>query len=252
MSSDPGPQPVRIPADSTVLDGDLTLTPHGESIVLFAHGSGSSRHSPRNRYVAAALNARGYGTLLMDLLTTEEEQVDLRTREMRFDIGRLAERLTAAVDWLDSHSATATLPIYAYGASTGAAAALITAADRPMRVRGVISRGGRPDLAGETLHRVKSPVLLIPAEPTRSCAESTPTRPTRCARPATTSTKSSCPRPPTCSRNPARSTPSSTPPSTTCTAGRRAPRSSRTVGWSQQRTAAGTQPAGAGPARKPH
>lgn len=161
MSSDPGPQPVRIPADSTVLDGDLTLTPHGESIVLFAHGSGSSRHSPRNRYVAAALNARGYGTLLMDLLTTEEEQVDLRTREMRFDIGRLAERLTAAVDWLDSHSATATLPIYAYGASTGAAAALITAADRPMRVRGVISRGGRPDLAGETLHRVKSPVLLI-------------------------------------------------------------------------------------------
>lgn len=164
MTSSSGPQPVRIPADSTVLDGDLALTPRAESVVLFAHGSGSSRHSPRNRYVAATLTTRGYGTLLMDLLTAEEEQVDLRTREMRFDIGRLAERLTAAVDWLDSHSATATLPVYAYGASTGAAAALITAADRPTRVRGVISRGGRPDLAGEALHKVKSPVLLIAGE----------------------------------------------------------------------------------------
>jgi dienelactone hydrolase len=161
VASDVGAEPVRIAADGAVLDGDLALPAAARSVVLFAHGSGSSRHSPRNRYVAEALNRAGFATLLMDLLTPDEEDVDLRTRELRFDIPRLANRLTAAVDWLDEHSITAAMPVVLFGASTGAAAALITAADRPARVRGVISRGGRPDLAGEAIVRVRAPTLLI-------------------------------------------------------------------------------------------
>jgi putative phosphoribosyl transferase len=161
VTRDIGPEPVRIHADGTVLDGDLILPPQPESVVLFAHGSGSSRHSPRNRHVAAAVNRAGFATLLIDLLTPEEERLDARTGEVRFDIPRLAERLTAAVDWLNDHSTTATLPTYLFGASTGAAAALITAAERDSRTAGVISRGGRADLAGDVLHRVHAPVLLI-------------------------------------------------------------------------------------------
>ena len=161
MGSHAGTQSVRIATDGAVLDGDLALPAAARSVVLFAHGSGSSRHSPRNRYVAEALNGAGFATLLMDLLTPDEENVDLRTRQLRFDIPRLANRLTAAVDWLAEHSVTAATPVVVFGASTGAAAALITAADRPGRVRGVISRGGRPDLAGAAIDRVHAPTLLI-------------------------------------------------------------------------------------------
>jgi putative phosphoribosyl transferase len=156
---------VRIPSAGTVLDGDLAVPAEGvRGVVLFAHGSGSSRHSPRNRRVAGALQEIGWATLLLDLLTPEEEQIDLRTRELRFDISRLAARLTAAADWLAEQRETAELPLAVFGASTGAAAALITAADRPERVQLVISRGGRPDLAGDALHRVRAPTLLIVGE----------------------------------------------------------------------------------------
>jgi pimeloyl-ACP methyl ester carboxylesterase len=130
-------------------------------VVLFAHGSGSGRHSPRNRQVAAGLQDAGYGTLLLDLLTEAEERIDVETRALRFDIPLLAERLTAAADRLGADAATTSLPLALFGASTGAAAALITAADRPDRVAAVISRGGRPDLADRALERVRAPTLLI-------------------------------------------------------------------------------------------
>ena len=130
-------------------------------MVLFAHGSGSSRFSPRNQQVATALQRAGYGTLLMDLLTGPEEEVDARTRQLRFDIGLLAGRLTEAADWLGVAEGTAGLPLAIFGASTGAAAALITAAERSERVGAVVSRGGRPDLAGEALARVRAPTLLV-------------------------------------------------------------------------------------------
>lgn len=150
----------------TQLRGDLTMPAAARGIVVFAHGTGSSRHSPRNRYVAHALVEAGFATLLIDLLTLEEEQVDRRTREWRFDIPLLASRLTGAVDWLGRNRAgrdsqTSVLPVVTFGASTGAAAALITAAERPEKVRGVISRGGRADLAGDALKKVSAPVLLI-------------------------------------------------------------------------------------------
>lgn len=156
---------VRVPTAGVLLDGDLALPvaqPRG--VVLFAHGSGSSRRSPRNRRVARVLQESGWATLLMDLLTPQEEQIDLRTRELRFDIARLAERLTGAADWLGQQNDTAQLPLALFGASTGAAAALITAAERPERVRLIISRGGRPDLAGDALARVQAPTLLIVGE----------------------------------------------------------------------------------------
>ena len=156
---------VRIRTAGVSLDGDLAVPvtdPRG--VVLFAHGSGSSRHSPRNRRVARVLQESGWATLLLDLLTPQEEQVDLRTREIRFDVARLAERLTGAADWLGQQSDTAQLPLALFGASTGAAAALITAAERPERVRLVISRGGRPDLARNALDRVQAPTLLIVGE----------------------------------------------------------------------------------------
>lgn len=154
-------QPVRIHADDSMLDADLAVPSGAASVILFAHGSGSSRHSPRNQHVAAALNDAGFATVLMDLLTPKEDEIDRQTRELRFDIPRLARRLTVAVDWLADHSVTSTMPVFLFGASTGAAAALISAADRPGRVHGVVSRGGRTDLAGEALGRVRCPVLLI-------------------------------------------------------------------------------------------
>jgi pimeloyl-ACP methyl ester carboxylesterase len=152
---------VRIETEGVVLDGDLSAPTPVKGVVVFAHGSGSSRHSPRNRRVAAALQGVGFATLLMDLLTAAEEDIDSRTRELRFDIPRLAARLTGAVDWLGSQQELEALPLALFGASTGAAAALITAANRPEKVRLVISRGGRPDLAGEALTRVRGPCLLI-------------------------------------------------------------------------------------------
>lgn len=154
-------QPVRVDAAGVTLDGDLAVSPGARAVVVFAHGSGSGRHSPRNRYVAGALQRAGYATLLMDLLSPTEEQEDLRTRELRFDIPLLAARLTGAVDWLADNADTSGLPMATFGASTGAAAALITAADRPEAVRAVISRGGRPDLAGGALGRIHAPTLLV-------------------------------------------------------------------------------------------
>ncbi|MGY1810310.1 dienelactone hydrolase family protein [Blastococcus sp. SYSU D00669] len=156
-TSDPGGE-VRVAVPGAVLTGDLVVPAPARGVVLFAHGSGSSRHSPRNRRVAAALQAAGFGTLLLDLLTEAEERVDARTGELRFDTGLLAGRLTAAADRLVRDRG---LPLATFGASTGAAAALITAAERPGEVRAVVSRGGRPDLAGEALARVRAPTLLV-------------------------------------------------------------------------------------------
>lgn len=153
-------QAVRIPAGSVHLDGDLTVPDGARGVVIFAHGSGSSRHSPRNRQVAEALQGDGLATLLMDLLTSDEEQVDARTRALRFDIGMLADRLVAATDWIGGFEATGELSVGYFGASTGAACALVAAVERP-HVAAVVSRGGRPDLAGDALARVRAPTLLI-------------------------------------------------------------------------------------------
>ncbi|MEL6248984.1 MAG: dienelactone hydrolase family protein [Cyanobacteria bacterium J06648_16] len=152
---------VSIAAGSVSLVGDLSIPAGAEGIVLFAHGSGSSRHSPRNRYVAQILNQAGLGTLLIDLLTPEEEIVDQQTRHLRFDIGLLAFRLVSAADWLSQTPTTHRLNIGCFGASTGSAAALIAAAERPDSICAVVSRGGRPDLAGTALSRVQAPTLLI-------------------------------------------------------------------------------------------
>ena len=152
---------VRIAAGRASLDGDLTLPPGARGVVLFAHGSGSSRHSSRNRYVAQELRRSGLGTLLMDLLTSEEEAVDARTGHLRFDIDLLAERLGAATDFLRDDPRTSRLAVGYFGASTGGGAALLAAADRPAEVGAVVSRGGRPDLAGAALPRVQAPTLLI-------------------------------------------------------------------------------------------
>jgi putative phosphoribosyl transferase len=152
---------VLVPAGPAGLEGDLTLPPEAAGVVLFAHGSGSSRHSPRNRYVAHLLHQGRLGTLLLDLLTIQEEAADRRTGHLRFDIGLLAERLVAATDWLQREPETGRLPFGYFGASTGAAAALVGAAERPQLVRAVVSRGGRPDLAGAALPRVRAPTLLI-------------------------------------------------------------------------------------------
>jgi dienelactone hydrolase len=154
-------RPVSIPVGDVTLDADLTLPPGAEAVVVFAHGTGSGRHSPRNRLVASVLSEAGLGTLLMDLLTPGEEQRDLATAELRFDIGLLGERTVGAIDWLAREPTTAALRVGAFGASTGAAAALIAAAERPEAVRAVVSRGGRPDLAAGDLRRVRAPTLLI-------------------------------------------------------------------------------------------
>src|SRR5437762_195369 len=151
----------QIPTERKILRGDLTVPESALGIVLFAHGSGSSRHSPRNRYVAQVLQQAGLATLLIDLLTPDEEEIDLRTRHLRFDIGLLAERLVGATDWLAGQPDTRNLPVDLFGASTGAGAALVAAAERPSAVGAVVSRGGRPDLAGPALERVQAPTLLI-------------------------------------------------------------------------------------------
>jgi putative phosphoribosyl transferase len=143
------------------LHGDLFVPPDAVGLVIFAHGSGSSRFSRRNRAVAASLQASGLATLLLDLLTRDEERVDLLTCEYRFDIPRLGRRVVAAADWTQEHHATQSLPVGYFGASTGAAAALIAAAERRTLSRAVVSRGGRPDLAGDALPRVLAPTLLI-------------------------------------------------------------------------------------------
>lgn len=161
--SDPGAchsvAPVRIAVEGVLLEGDRVVPSGHRGAVLFAHGSGSSRHSPRNRYVAGILHEAELATLLIDLLTQEEEAMDQRTRRLRFDIGLLAERLAGAAKWLEAH-----LPgtrIGFFGASTGGGAALVAAAEQPAAIRAVVSRGGRPDLAGEALPRVRASTLLI-------------------------------------------------------------------------------------------
>ncbi|MGW0776623.1 dienelactone hydrolase family protein [Streptomyces sp. NPDC002835] len=154
-------QTVSLDADGITLTGDLVLPDATRGIVCFAHGSGSSRHSPRNREVAGVLQRSGLATLLMDLLGEDEERVDRVTAELRFDIPLLGRRVTAAIDRLGERADTAGLPLGLFGASTGAAAALVAAAERADRVRAVVSRGGRPDLAGAALPAVRAPVLLI-------------------------------------------------------------------------------------------
>ena len=144
-----------------MLEGDLIVPPQSQGIVLFAHGSGSSRHSPRNRYVAEMLQEAGLATLLIDLLTPEEGAIDARTADLRFDIGLLADRLVAATDWLGSDPETGGLKVGYFGASTGGGAALVAASARPKAVRAIVSRGGRPDLAGPALEAVRAPTLLI-------------------------------------------------------------------------------------------
>jgi putative phosphoribosyl transferase len=152
---------VQIPTADAMLDGTLDIPPGATGIVLFAHGSGSSRFSPRNRYVARVLNDAGLGTLLIDLLTPSEEEVDDVTRTLRFDIAMLANRLIGALDWLAHERETHALPIGLFGASTGAGAALVAAAQRRDLVGAVVSRGGRPDLAGDALGVVEAPTLLV-------------------------------------------------------------------------------------------
>ena len=151
---------VRIHDGAEVLDADLHLPEHARGLVIFAHGSGSSRFSNRNRQVAESLNTGHYATLLLDLLTQAEERIDVRTAEFRFDIPRLGRRVVAATDWASNHPVVSDLPIGYFGASTGAAAALIAAAERP-NTAAVVSRGGRPDLAGDALPIVRAPTLLI-------------------------------------------------------------------------------------------
>ena len=155
---------VRVPVGGAFLNGDLGRPPKAQGLVLFAHGSGSSRLSPRNQYVARVLEQRGLATLLIDLLTPHEEAIDEQTRHLRFDIPLLAGRLVAIVEWLKHQTDTASLPIGLFGASTGGGAALMAAAARPQHVGAVVSRGGRPDLAGDALPRVKAPTLLIVGE----------------------------------------------------------------------------------------
>src|SRR5829696_3444099 len=154
-------RPVRIPVGAVELEGNLGVPEGAAGVVLFAHGSGSGRHSPRNRYVARVLREAGLATLLIDLLTREEEEVDLRTGYLRFDIGLLADRLADATGWLIENPDARDLRIGYFGASTGAGAALVAAAERPDEVGAIVSRGGRPDLAGEALPLVKAPTLLI-------------------------------------------------------------------------------------------
>jgi dienelactone hydrolase len=152
---------VQILAGRTMLWGDLVVPDSAGGVVLFAHGSGSGRHSPRNRYVAQMLQGAGLATLLMDLLTPDEDALDAQTAALRFDIELLARRLVEATSWLVDQPQTAQLPIGYFGASTGAAAALVAAAKHPDSVAAVVSRGGRPDLAGEALRQVVAPTLLI-------------------------------------------------------------------------------------------
>jgi putative phosphoribosyl transferase len=151
----------RVPAGRAMLDGDLTLVDQKKALVLFAHGSGSSRYSPRNQFVARTLNEAGLATLLFDLLTPEEESVDIYTREHRFDIGLLVERLVYATKWAKQQKQTKDFHIGYFGSSTGGGAALVAAAELPDDIGAVVSRGGRPDLAGDALPKVNASTLLI-------------------------------------------------------------------------------------------
>ena len=153
--------PVEVPIGEQALPGDLGIPADPHGVVLFAHGSGSSRHSPRNQYVARALERHNLATLLIDLLTPQEEVIDDRTAQYRFDIEMLADRLVVIIDWLRQRKETALLPIGLFGASTGGGAALMAAAERPHEVAAIVSRGGRPDLAGAALAKVATPTLLI-------------------------------------------------------------------------------------------
>lgn len=157
-------QSLQVPAAGVVLGADVVVPEPAHGLVLFAHGSGSSRHSPRNRYVAGELQEAGLATVLADLLTPEEEQFDARTGALRFDIGLLAERVAALTDWVVGQEQLADLGVGLFGASTGAAAALAAAAARPASVEAIVSRGGRPDLAGGLLRLVRQPTLLIVGE----------------------------------------------------------------------------------------
>jgi putative phosphoribosyl transferase len=152
---------VQIQAGRAVLSGDLTIFKNAVALVLFAHGSGSSRHSPRNQFVAQTLNDAGLATLLFDLLTPDEEEIDARTADLRFNIGLLAERLVYATRWARQEKQTRDLRIGYFGSSTGGGAALVAAAEIPQDVGAVVSRGGRPDLAGDALPKVQAPTLLI-------------------------------------------------------------------------------------------
>ena len=152
---------IQIPAGRAVLSGNLTIPKNAMGLVLFAHGSGSSRHSPRNQFVARTINRAGLGTLLFDLLTPDEEALDIYTREHRFNIGLLAERLVHATKWARQQEETRDQRIGYFGSSTGGAAALVAAAELPQDVGAVVSRGGRPDLAGDALPKVQAPTLLI-------------------------------------------------------------------------------------------
>jgi len=152
---------LHIPAGGIKLEGYLRLPEDPTGLVLFAHGSGSSRHSSRNRFVAESLESQGMGTLLFDLLTEAEEREELLTRHLRFDIGLLADRLVAATDWVAGEPLTAALPIGYFGASTGGGAALVASSQRPEQVKAIVSRGGRSDLAGDALPRVSAPTLLV-------------------------------------------------------------------------------------------
>ena len=152
---------VRIEAGREVLFGNLNILENATTLVLFAHGSGSSRHSPRNQFVARTLNNAGLATLLFDLLTQQEEAIDMRTREHRFNIALLAERLVHATKWAKQQEQTRDLRAGYFGSSTGGAAALVAAAELSQEVGAVVSRGGRPDLAGEALPKVQAPTLLI-------------------------------------------------------------------------------------------
>jgi putative phosphoribosyl transferase len=161
LAIEPMSRAVRIGVGHVLLEGDLLVPPDAPGIVLFAHGSGSSRQSPRNRFVARALQQAGLGTLLFDLLTEEEEAIDSRTAELRFDIELLAGRLSGATRWLGGQDELQGQGLGYFGASTGAAAALVAAAREGARIEAVVSRGGRPDLAGDALERVLAPTLLI-------------------------------------------------------------------------------------------
>ncbi|HZV97430.1 MAG TPA: alpha/beta hydrolase [Methylophilaceae bacterium] len=152
---------VEIPAAQVKLGGEIVLPEQAEGIVLFAHGSGSSRHSPRNQYIARVLQSAGLGTLLFDLLTEEEETIDLSTGHLRFDIELLARRLVHATRWVQHNPSTQRLNIGYFGASTGGGAALMAAGIMGEQIRAIVSRGGRPDLAAESLPHVRTPTLLI-------------------------------------------------------------------------------------------
>lgn len=155
------PQPLRIPLGRIFLHADLQVPDRAIGLVIFAHGSGSNRHSTRNRFVANELSHHGFATLLLDLLTSDEALEDEITSQYRFDVPRLAQRVVGAIDWISMRPELQHLPVGLYGASTGAAAALIAAAERPLVVRTVVSRGGRPDLAGDALDDVAAPTLLL-------------------------------------------------------------------------------------------